>query len=77
MKRPLDCTYNSHNLCFQAYFYQNIVRNNRHNHDALLSASHAYHPASYTLGVKGVQKFNITDNIFGNQGKISIEKFLL
>ena len=52
----------------QAYFYQNIVRNNRHNHDALLSSSHAYHPASYTLGVKGVQKFNITDNIFGNQG---------
>ena len=52
----------------EAYFYQNIVRNNRHNHDALLSSSHAYHPASYTLGVKGVQKFNITDNIFGNQG---------
>ena len=40
------------------YFY-------RHSHDAY---AHAYHPASYTMAVKGVQKFNITENLFGNSG---------
>ena len=28
----------------------------------------SYHPASYTLAVKGVQKYNITNNLFGNEG---------
>ena len=37
----------------------------RHSHDAY---AHAYHPASYTMAVKGVQKFNITENLFGNSG---------
>ena len=49
----------------EAYFTQNVVQNNRHSHDAY---EHAYHPASYTMAVKGVQKFNITDNLFGNAG---------
>ena len=49
----------------EAYFTQNIVQNNRHSHDAY---EHAYHPASYTMAVKGVQKFNITENLFGNSG---------
>lgn len=49
----------------EAYFTQNIVQNNRHSHD---DYAHPYHPASYTIGVKGVQKFNITDNLFGNSG---------
>lgn len=49
----------------EAYFTENVVKNNRHTHDAY---SHPSHPASYTVGVKGVQKFNITDNIFGNPG---------
>ncbi len=29
---------------------------------------HQAQPASYTIGVKGVQKFNVTDNIFSNPG---------
>ena len=48
----------------EAYFTQNIVQNNRHSHDAY---EHAYHRASYTFAVKGVQKFNITENLFGNR----------
>ena len=27
-----------------------------------------YHPSSYTLAIRGVQKFNVTDNLFGNPG---------
>jgi hypothetical protein len=49
----------------EAYFTQNIVQNNRHSHDEY---EHPAHDASYTIGVKGVQKFNITDNLFGNSG---------
>ena len=49
----------------EAYFTQNIVQNNRHSHEAY---PHAYHPASYTIAIKGVQKFNVTENLFGNEG---------
>lgn len=49
----------------EAYFTENIVQDNRHSHEAY---PHAYHPASYTIAVKGVQKFNITQNLFGNEG---------
>ncbi len=49
----------------EAYFTQNIVQNNKHSHNAYV---HPQHPASYTIAVKGVQKFNVTDNLFGNPG---------
>ena len=49
-----------------AYFSQNVVQNNKHSHHRL--GLDAYHPASYTLAIKGVQKFNITNNLFGNDG---------
>ena len=49
-----------------AYFTQNIIQRNKHTHMKL--GLDAYHPASYTLAVKGVQKFNITNNLFGNEG---------
>ena len=49
-----------------AYFSQNIVQKNVHTH--LKLGLDAYHPASYTVAVKGVQKFNITENLFGNPG---------
>ena len=32
------------------------------------SAAAAGHPASYTVAIRGVQKFNVTDNLFGNPG---------
>ena len=49
-----------------AYFSQNVVYKNKHSHARL--GLDAYHPASYTLAVKGVQKFNITENLFDNPG---------
>ena len=49
-----------------AYFTRNIVQKNKHSHHAL--GLDSYHPASYTIAIKGVQKFNITNNLFGNQG---------
>ena len=49
-----------------AYFTQNVIQQNRHSH--LKLGLDSYHPASYTLAVKGVQKFNITNNLFGNEG---------
>ncbi len=48
----------------EAYFTQNIVQNNRHS--SRRSGKDAYHPASYTLAIKGIQKFNVTYNRFGN-----------
>jgi hypothetical protein len=42
-----------------------FFQNNRHSHEAY---PHAYHPASYTVAIKGVQKFNVTENLFGNEG---------
>lgn len=47
----------------EAYFTQNIIQRNRHSHEIY---EHPYHPASYAVSIKGVQKFNITDNLFGN-----------
>ena len=52
----------------EAYFTQNVVQNNNGHGWMDAYESHAYHPASYTMAVKGVQKFNITDNLFGNAG---------
>ena len=49
-----------------AYFTQNIIQGNKHTHSKL--GLDTYHPASYTLAIKGVQKFNITNNLFGNSG---------
>merc|ERR1712012_805322 len=49
-----------------AYFTQNIIQNNKHSH--LRLGLDSYHPASYSLAIKGVQKFNVTGNLFGNQG---------
>ena len=49
-----------------AYFTENIVQKNKHSHARLGLGS--YHPASYTLSIKGVQKFNVTENLFGNPG---------
>ena len=49
-----------------AYFTNNIVQNNRHSHTKL--GLDAYHPASYALAVRGVQKFIVTSNRFGNPG---------
>ena len=49
----------------EAYFTQNIIQNNRHSHEAY---PHPYHPASYAVAIKGVQKFNVTENLFGNEG---------
>ena len=47
-----------------AYFTDNIIQNNQHS--VMKRDTDAYHPASYTMAVKGVQKFNITNNRFGN-----------
>ena len=47
-----------------AYFTRNIVQRNKHSHARL--GLDSYHPASYTIAVRGVQKFNITENLFKN-----------
>ena len=44
-----------------AYFTQNIMQNNRHSHARL--GLDAYHPASYALAVKGVQKYIVRYNL--------------
>ena len=49
----------------EAYFTENVVQNNRHSHQGY---AHPSHYASYTIAAKGVQKFNITDNLFENPG---------
>ena len=50
----------------EAYFTQNIVQNNLHSQQR--RGTYPYLSASYTIAAKGVQKFNITDNLFGNPG---------
>ncbi|KAK7076789.1 hypothetical protein SK128_004223, partial [Halocaridina rubra] len=50
----------------QAYFEYNKVQNNRHALQLRSSLSRAHQPASYTIGVRGLQKVNITHNQLGS-----------
>ncbi|QQP38368.1 Putative LOC100120269, partial [Caligus rogercresseyi] len=50
------------------YFSQNIVQRNTHSFNRHNRTSHFYHPASYAIAVKGVQRINLTDNLLGNPG---------
>lgn len=50
----------------RAYFESNKVQGNRHTMQLKSSASRAHQPASYTIGVRGLQKVNITHNLFGS-----------
>lgn len=49
-----------------AYFEYNRVQGNNHALQLRSSSSHAYQPASYTIAVRGLQKINITHNLFGS-----------
>ncbi|CAL4091082.1 unnamed protein product, partial [Meganyctiphanes norvegica] len=48
-----------------AYFEYNTVQNNNHALQTRSSLSRAYTPASYVIGVRGLQKLNITRNLLG------------
>ena len=52
----------------EAYFTQNVIKNNGHLSVNRAARTRFYQPTSYTVGVRGVQKFNVTDNIFSNPG---------
>ena len=52
----------------EAYFTQNIVQNNLHSQQRGRGPGYPHLSASYTIAAKGVQKFNITENLFGNPG---------
>ena len=56
----------------EAYLTQNVIQKNRHSvtngGGSAAAAAAAGHPASYTVAIRGVQKFNVTDNLFGNPG---------
>lgn len=52
----------------EAYLTQNVIQKNRHSVRSRGAAAAAGHPASYTVAIRGVQKFNVTDNLFGNPG---------
>lgn len=62
-----------------AYFTQNIVQenawgggltqqSNRHHGEKRYDGAEHTSEASYAVGIRGIQKFNITDNLFGNPG---------
>lgn len=48
-----------------AYFEYNRVQNNKRFTMTRSSASRMHQPASYTIAVRGIQKVNVTHNLFG------------
>ncbi|CAB4069302.1 Protein bark beetle [Lepeophtheirus salmonis] len=61
-------SHSSINGFVSGYFSQNIVQRNTNSEERFNRSSYYFHPASYAIAVKGVQRVNLTDNLLGNPG---------